>query len=112
MAGIFISKGVKRSPRRSGRARRSPRRRWELSDHDWRGVERVLDRLDPVAATGRPRIDRRRALNGILYRTRTGCRWRDIPAQYGDDATLHRTFRKWLQLGVFDKIGNILPGLS
>ncbi len=72
----------------------------------------MLDRLDPVASTGRPRSDRRRALNGILFRSRTGCRWRDIPLQYGDDATLHRTFRKWLQLGVFDKLGDLLGGRS
>jgi len=68
----------------------------------------VLDRLDPPLRTGRPRRDARRTLNGILYHERTGCRWREIPLHYGDDATIHRTFRRWLLLGVFDKIREVL----
>ena len=98
-----------RSP--SGRptsTKRAPKRRWEISDQDWRNVERVLERLDPALSTGRPRVNPRRALNGILYREQTGCRWREIPPSYGDDATVHRTFQRWLDLGILDKIRDVL----
>jgi transposase len=102
-----------RSPSgRPGSTKRAPKRRWEVSDQDWRHVERVLERLDPALSTGRPRVNPRRALNGILYRAHTGCRWREIPPSYGDDATVHRTFRRWLDLGVLEKIRDVLaePG--
>jgi transposase len=93
---------------RPTKSRRYPERGWEVSDRAWRGVERVLDRLDPPLPTGRPRIDPRRTLNGILYRERTGCRWRELPRDYGDDASIHRTFRRWVLLGVFDKIREVI----
>jgi len=32
---------------------------------------------------GRPRADDRKVLNGILYVLRTGCRWKDMPREYG-----------------------------
>ncbi len=31
-----------------------------------------------------------------------------IPRTYGDDATVHRTFQRWRELGVFEKIWAVL----
>jgi transposase len=33
----------------------------------------------------RPRADDRMVLNGILYVLTTGCRWCDMPAEYGSE---------------------------
>ncbi len=49
---------------------------WEVPDGLWAEIKRVLDQLDPPKKTGRPRIDGRRALNGIIYRLRTSCQWK------------------------------------
>src|SRR5436190_23572549 len=98
-----------RSP--SGRptsTKRAPKRRWEVSDQDWRSIARVLERFDPALSTGRPRVNPRRALNGILYREHTGCLWREIPPSYGDDDTVHRKFQRWLDLCVLEKIRDVL----
>jgi transposase len=39
------------------------------------------------ASVGRPRIDDRLIVNGILYVLVTGCRWMDLPAKYGSYKT-------------------------
>jgi transposase len=77
---------------------------WRLSDPSWRRVELILDAMDPPRPQGRPRADRRRVLEGILYRLKTGRPWRRIPKAYGDDSTAHRTFIDWLDRGIFEKI--------
>ena len=93
---------------RPGRARSPTEPEREISDRAWSGVERLLERLDPPLRTGRPRTNPRRTLNGILYRERTRCRWREVPRKYGDDATLHRTFRRWTSLGVLDRVRDVI----
>ncbi len=63
---------------------------WRIPDALWAIVERILMVYDPPKKTGRPRIDPRKALDGLLYRARTGCQWNQLPA-FGDDASIHRT---------------------
>jgi putative transposase len=77
---------------------------WEVSDELWARIEPLLKRLDPPAATGRRRTDRRRVLDGIIFRLRTGCQWNHIPCVYGDDSTLHRCFEDWCEVGLFKKL--------
>ena len=74
---------------------------WEVSDELWERIEPLLEQLDPPACTGRKREDQRRALDGIIFRLRTGCQWNQIPRVYGDDSTLHRCFQRWCDLGLF-----------
>jgi putative transposase len=86
-----------------GRKKRMPTL-WEVPDDLWARIEVILEEYDPVKETGRPRQDRRRIVDAIIFRFRTGCQWNHIPGVYGDDATIHRTFQHWQQLGVFEKI--------
>ena len=39
---------------------------------------------------GKPRVDDRRVLSGVIFTNRNGLRWRDAPAAYGPHKT-HRT---------------------
>ncbi|WP_267241494.1 IS5 family transposase [Streptomyces sp. PR69] len=66
-------------------------RRHELSDAEWDLIRPLL----PRPALGRPRLDDRMVLNGIVWKFRTGVPWRDVPKQYGPWATLHTRFRRW-----------------
>lgn len=77
---------------------------WRISNVLWRRIEIVLDTLDPPKRYGRPRADRRRLVEGIVYRMKTGRPWREIPKAYGDDSTAHRTFHRWDEQGIFEKI--------
>src|SRR4051812_44819359 len=54
-------------------------RSW-LSDTQWAAIEPLLPHLG-----GKPRVDDRRVISGILHRFREGLRWRAIPAEYGRD---------------------------
>ena len=77
---------------------------WEIPDDLWLEIERILRDSDPPKRTGRKRAQPRPILNGILFRLRSGCQWNQIPRQFGDDSTVHRTFQKWVRLGVFQKL--------
>jgi transposase len=92
-----------------------PRRRprplltiWQVPDDLWSIVERVLRELDPPKRTGRRRIDPRRALDAIIFRLRSGCQWNRLPSEFPDDSSVHRTFQRWVRLGVFDRIWAVL----
>ena len=55
-----------------------------MSDLYWLTDEQ-MERLRPhfPKSHGRPRVDDRRVLSGIIFVNRNGLRWRDAPAAYG-----------------------------
>jgi len=53
---------------------------------------------------GRPNLDHRLILNGILWRLRTGAPWRDLPERYGSWKTVYSRFRRWQHKGIWDKV--------
>jgi transposase len=81
---------------------------WEVPDDLWELIQDVLDRYDPPKPTGRHRIDARNALNGIIYRMRTGCQWNHLPEEFGDDSSVHRTLQRWEGSGIFDAIWRLI----
>lgn len=81
---------------------------WRVPDALWETISKVLAVYDPPAKTGRPRIDQRRALNGLIFRMRTGCQWNHLPKEFGDDLSIYRTFRRWEDKGIFDILWAVL----
>jgi putative transposase len=81
---------------------------WEVPDDLWEIIKGVLDRYDPPKSVGRHRIDARNALNGIIYRMRTGCQWNHLPEEFGDDSSVHRTLQRWESSGIFDAIWRVI----
>jgi putative transposase len=75
-----------------------------VSDEDWESVQSILDEYDPPRRLGRKRIDQRQALDAIVYRLRSGCRWNHLPKEYPDDSSVHRTYQRWQRLGVLDRV--------
>ena len=55
-----------------------------MSDLYWLTDEQMA-RLRPhfPKSHGRPRVDDRRVLSGIIFVNRNGLRWRDAPREYG-----------------------------
>ena len=49
-------------------------------------------------------------LDGIIFRTRSGCQWNRLPRELGDDSTIHRTFQRWVQSGVLESIWAVWTG--
>jgi putative transposase len=77
---------------------------WRVPDELWAQIEPILAQYDPPKATGRKRTDQRRALDGIIYHLRSGVQWNQLPKEFGDDSSVHRTFQRWERLKVFDQI--------
>jgi len=77
---------------------------WEVPDELWERLESLLNQCDPPKRRGRHRVDRRRVLDGIIFRLRTGCQWNHIPRVYGDDSTSFRCFKHWCAIGLFEKL--------
>jgi len=81
---------------------------WRVPDELWEKVALVLQEVDPPVGNGRPRINQRAALDGIIYHLRTGCQWNALPVEFGDDASIHRTLQRWISKGVFELIWSLL----
>lgn len=60
---------------------------------------------------GRPRHDDREVRDGILWMSRTGAPWKDMPERYPPYQTFHRRFRSWTGNEVMPAIFNRLEGL-
>ena len=60
--------------------------------------------LPPRRPRGRPRAEDRKTLNGILYVLRTGCRWEDVPREYGSPTTCWRRLKAWEEDGTWEKV--------
>jgi transposase len=75
-----------------------------LSDEAWAAIEPHLSHGKP----GKPRVDDRRVISGILHVLKTGCRWRDCPRVYGPPTTIYNRYNRWSARGVwaslFEKI--------
>ena len=68
----------------------------------------MIAEIDPKKATGRRRADPRGMLDGIIFRLRSGCQRNRLPKELGDDSTIHRTFQRWVELGVLERIRAVL----
>jgi transposase len=71
-----------------------------LSDEAWAVIEPHL----PHGKPGKPRVDDRRVVSGILHVLKTGCRWRDVPAEYGPPTTLYNRYNRWSRRGVWQRL--------
>lgn len=71
-----------------------------LSDEAWSALEPHLPKNQP----GKPRVDDRRVISGILHILKTGGRWRDVPPAYGPAKTIYNRYTRWARRGVWQRI--------
>ena len=71
-----------------------------LSDEAWKALSPHLPRGKP----GKPRVDDRTVISGILHVLKTGCRWRDVPPVYGPPTTIYNRYNRWSQRRVWQRI--------
>ncbi|WP_438612766.1 IS5 family transposase [Kocuria sabuli] len=79
-----------------------------VSDQLWELLEPLIPPPPPAknGRTGRPRVDDRAALEGILFVTENGIAWKKLPAElgFGSGITCWRRLRAWQEAGVWDKL--------
>jgi len=79
----------------------------DLSAKDWKLIQPLLPRKK---RRGRDRVDDRRTINGILFVLKTGCRWHDMPREYGSPSTCWLRLIRWQREGVWPRILRVLLG--
>ncbi|MFV0291928.1 MAG: transposase, partial [Paracoccus sp. (in: a-proteobacteria)] len=69
-------------------------------------TDEQMERLKPFfpKSHGKPRVDDRRVLIGIIYITRNGFRRCDAPRQYGPAKTQYNRWKRWSDKGVYARI--------
>ena len=70
-------------------------------------TDEQFSRLEPLLPTdtrGKPRVDDRCVISGIVHVLKSGCRWADAPEVYGPHKTLYNRFVRWAAKGVWHKI--------
>jgi transposase len=71
-----------------------------LSDDQFERLEPLL----PKNTRGKPRVDDRRVISGIIHIQKSGCRWIDAPPEYGPRKTLYNRFVRWAEKGVWVRL--------
>lgn len=73
-----------------------------MSDLFWLSDAQMV-RLEPYfpKSHGKPRLDDRRVLSGIIFINRNGLPWRDAPKEYGPHKTLYNRWKRWIDNGIF-----------
>jgi transposase len=67
--------------------------RHDLTDEEWARLEPLLPDRSP--RRGGRWADHRIVINGVIWRTRSGSPWRDLPAEYGNWKTVYNRHRRW-----------------
>jgi transposase len=69
-------------------------------------TDEQMERLKPFfrKSHGKPRVDDRRVLSGIIFINRNGLRWCDAPREYGPHKTLYNRWKRWGDMGVFARM--------
>jgi transposase len=78
-----------------------------LTGEQWRLIEPILPPPSPFDR-GRPPLDRRAVLDGILWKFRTDNPWYDMPPDYPSHQTCYRYHRRWARDGVMKEIYRVL----
>jgi transposase len=77
-----------------------------IRDYFWLNATQFA-RLEPHLPTdtrGKPRVDDRRVISGIVHVLKSGGRWVDAPDVYGPHKTLYNRFVRWAAKGVWTNI--------
>jgi transposase len=75
-------------------------RNFYLSEREWQKIKPLL----PVFRGGKPRLNDRLIISGILLSLSTACPWRELPAIYGSPNTLMSRYNRWKKDGTLDRI--------
>jgi putative transposase len=75
----------------------------QISDELWEQIEPLLPPKSPELRRGYPYMDKREAMEAILYMLRTRGDLRDIEAE----SPLYAYLKEWRRTGVFDRMWQV-----
>jgi hypothetical protein len=77
-----------------------------LTDAHWEQLCPLLPPQKPL--TGRPAIDHRLVVEGMLWVARTGSSWRELPERFGPWTTVASRYQRWCKEGIWTRILQVL----
>jgi transposase len=75
-----------------------------ISDQIWEQLEPAITKAKHSRAGAPPAMTDREFMEAILYLNRTGCPWRDLPAELGSWHPVYMRFRRWQTRGVWQRL--------
>jgi transposase len=81
-----------------------------VTDELWDTIESLLPPEPPKPQGGRPRIDNRAALTGIVFVLKSGIPWEMLPQEMGcgSGMTCWRRLKEWHEAGVWERLHRVL----
>ena len=81
-----------------------------VTEELWETIEPLLPPEAPKPQGGRPRIDHRAALTGIVFVLKSGIPWEMLPQEMGcgSGMTCWRRLKEWQEAGVWERLHLIL----
>ena len=81
-----------------------------VDDALWSVIDPLLPPVPDRPKGGRPPVDNRKVLTGILFVLKTGIAWKDLPKEMncGSGQTCWRRLKTWQAEGVWDRIHRVL----
>jgi transposase len=81
-----------------------------VTDELWEIVEPLLPPEPPKPKGGRPRVEDRAALTGIVFVLKSGIPWEMLPQEMGcgSGSTCWRRLRDWQEAGVWEELHRVL----
>jgi transposase len=81
-----------------------------VSDELWEIVEPLLPQEPPKPEGGRPRVDNRAVLTGIIFVLKSGIPWEMLPQEMGcgSGVTCWRRLCEWQEAGVWEGLLEVL----
>ena len=81
-----------------------------VSDELWEIIEPLLPKEPPKPKGGRPRVDDRAALTGIIFVLKSGIPWEMLPQEMGcgSGVTCWRRLKEWQEAGVWERLHRVL----
>jgi len=76
--------------------------RHDLTDDQWAVLEPLLTDRTPIR--GGRWMDHRVVADAVMWRTRTGSPWRDLPEYYGNWKTVYNRHRRWSADGTWQMV--------
>jgi transposase len=80
----------------------------DLTQEQWHLVQPLLPPQPKSGGRGRPPLDQRRILDGILWKQRHRLPWRTVPSCYGSPQVCYLYYRRWHASGLLQKIHSAL----
>ena len=81
-----------------------------VTDELWELIKPLLPPEPPKPRGGRPRVEDRAALAGIIFVLKSGIPWEMLPQEMGcgSGSTCWRRLRDWEEAGVWEKLHRVL----